>query len=241
MAAKYTEADMYAPVKRHLESLCFNVSAEVRKCDIVATSGDTVVIVELKRSFGLRLVYQGLARQALTPLVFVCVPRLRSTHSAAYKDMVRLVRRLGLGLMFVAMDSPRRHVEVAVTPDYSGRTNSAALSKLLGEVSGRKAGQNTGGSVRTKLNTAYRERAIRLACALETFGQLSAKQLVHTYGCEKDAHSILYTNTYGWFERVQKGIYTLSSTGRAFLTTDRHFADVVAYYRKHYHTILDTI
>ncbi|MCL2852462.1 MAG: DUF2161 family putative PD-(D/E)XK-type phosphodiesterase [Defluviitaleaceae bacterium] len=237
MSATYRETDMYAPVKAHLESMGFAVSAEVRKCDVVATSGDQVVIVELKRSFVLRLVYQGLARQALTSLTFLCVPRPRSARSASYKNMVRLVRRLGLGLMFVAMDSPRRHVEVAVLPDYHGRTNSAALSKLLGEVSGRKAGENVGGSIRTKLNTAYRERAIRIACAIEAFGELSAKRLVHTYGSEKDAHSIMYVNAYGWFERTRKGVYGLSQAGREFLDADKLFAEVIMYYREHFKNI----
>ena len=233
----YSEADMYAPVKTYLEGMGFSVSAEVSKCDIVATCGDLVVIVELKRSFCLRLVYQGIARQALTPLTFLCVPRPRSVRSASYKNMVRLVRRLGLGLMFVAMDSPARGVGVAVIPDYAGRTDGAALSKLLREAAGRKAGSNVGGATRTKLNTAYRERSIRIACAMEAFGELSAKQLVHIYGCEKDAHSIVYDNLYGWFERVRKGVYTLSQAGHSFLGTDKHFAEVIIYYREDFKKI----
>ena len=232
MSKIHNETDMYSPVKLHLENLGFVVSAEVRGCDIVATCADLVTVVELKRTFNLKLVYQGLKRQTLTELTFLCVPRPKNTRSSSYKNMVRLVQRLGLGLMFVTMDSPLMKVETVVTPNYNGRTNSTALSKLLNEAAGRKVGTNIGGSVRTKLNTAYRERSIRIACAIEAFGELSAKQLVHTYGCENDARSIMYTNVYGWFERARKGVYILSQAGREFLNTDTHFEEVIKYYRK---------
>jgi len=223
---------MYVPVKAHLEALGFAVSAEVHRCDIVATRGDDVVVVELKRAFELRLVYQGMARQSLTPLAYLCVPRPRNMRSAACKDMLRLVRRLGLGLMLVAMDSPLRQVDVAVQPDYDGRTDGAKRRRLLAEIAGRAVGQNVGGVTRTKINTAYREQAIRIACAMETFGELSAKQLVRTYGCASGAYRVIYINTYGWFERRGKGLYGLSREGEVFLRTDEQFREVIAHYRR---------
>jgi len=225
---------MYAPVQAYLGNLGFAVSAEVRGCDVVATCADLVVVVELKRAFGLRLVYQGLERQLLTSLVFLCVPRPKVMRSSSYRNMERLVKRLGLGLMFVAMDSPLKRVEVAILPDHAGRVNSAALAKLLKEATGRTVGRNTGGASRTKLNTAYRERAIMAACALEAFGQLSAKALKNTYGCMGNVQVTLYKNIYGWFERTQKGVYRLSQAGREFLQTSEHFSDIITHYREHF-------
>ena len=59
------ETSLYLPVKRHLESLGFSVKGEVGGCDLVALNGDdppVVVIGELKLSFNLELILQGVER-----------------------------------------------------------------------------------------------------------------------------------------------------------------------------------
>jgi hypothetical protein len=61
------ESDLYPPVKRHLESLGFEVKGEVCGCDLVALSDgepQLVVIGELKQSFTLELVLQAVDRTA---------------------------------------------------------------------------------------------------------------------------------------------------------------------------------
>ena len=233
LAKTYSEADMYAPVKDFLERQGFAVNAEVRGCDVVATYGEYTVIVELKRSFVLKLVYQGIERQKLTPLTFLCIPRPKSARSSAFQDMLRLVKRLGLGLMFVAMDSPLKRVEVVVLPNEEGKINNTKLAAVLHEAAGRISSTNIGGSTRRKISTAYREHAIKIACIMETVGEISAKELVDTYGCEKNALAVVSRNTYGWFERTRKGVYALSQEGCAFLDSDMQFEDVIKYYREH--------
>ncbi len=55
-----SEASLYAPVKRFLERLGYEVKGEVRGCDLVARRGDEPpVIVELKLRFNLALVFRG--------------------------------------------------------------------------------------------------------------------------------------------------------------------------------------
>jgi len=233
LAKTFSQTDMYAPVKEFFEEQGFVVNAEVRGCDVVAIYGEHTIIVELKRSFGLKLVYQGIERQKLTPYSFLCIPRPKSAKSAAYRDMLRLVKKLGLGLMFVAMDSPLKRVEIAVLPSEDGKINKTKLAEVLREAAGRVSSANVGGSTRRKISTAYREHAIKIACIMEQVGEISVKELVDTYGCEKNAPNAVYRNYYGWFERTRKGVYALSQEGCTFLDSDTQFADVISYYREY--------
>ena len=58
------EADLYEPVKRFLEAQGYTVKGEVKACDIVAVRGEEPpVVVELKTSFSLPLVFQGIERK----------------------------------------------------------------------------------------------------------------------------------------------------------------------------------
>ena len=70
------ETDLYLPVKRHLESLGFQVKGEIRSCDLVGLSGGepaVVVIGELKASFTLELVLQAVERSAACDEVWLAV------------------------------------------------------------------------------------------------------------------------------------------------------------------------
>lgn len=77
------EAALYLPVKAFLERQGYVVRGEVRGCDLVACRGnEEPVIVELKLRFTLSLLLQGVDRLALTPLVYVAVPRPRRGREA---------------------------------------------------------------------------------------------------------------------------------------------------------------
>ena len=70
------EAALYPLVKAFLERQGYVVRGEVRGCDLVARRGDAApVIVELKLRFTLPLLLQGIDRLALSPLVYLAVPR----------------------------------------------------------------------------------------------------------------------------------------------------------------------
>ena len=59
------ETSLYRPVKVFLEGLGFVVKGEVGGCDLVALKGDDlpiVVICELKLTFNLELILQGIDR-----------------------------------------------------------------------------------------------------------------------------------------------------------------------------------
>ena len=73
--ADFKETDLYEPVRSFLEEEGYQVQAEVKGCDIAAVKEGQMVIVELKKAFNLKLVYQGLERQSLTDQVFLAIPR----------------------------------------------------------------------------------------------------------------------------------------------------------------------
>src|SRR5438093_7930110 len=133
------ETALYPAVKAFLEGQGYDVKAEVRGCDVVAIRGDEPpVIVELKLSFGLALVLQGVDRLALTDRVYLAVirPRGRRARRAPVhrRDVRDLCRRLGLGLLTVAPARGAAGGGVIVDPTpYRPRPRTATLTPLPGQ------------------------------------------------------------------------------------------------------------
>ena len=72
-----------------------------------------------------------------------------------------------------------------------------------------------GGSTRTPQMTAYRQQALAVANALAgTPGRPRELRIL-----APDAAKILQGNVYGWFERIERGVYGLTSSGRVALVT----------------------
>lgn len=61
--------------------------------------------------------------------------------------------------------------------------------------------------------TAYRQRALACAAALEA-GPQRPRDI---RALAADAAKILLDNVYGWFERVDRGVYALTEQGRLAL------------------------
>ena len=54
------EEELYIPVKKYFERRGFRIKGEVKNCDMAGVKGDILLIVELKRSFNLKLIYQAM-------------------------------------------------------------------------------------------------------------------------------------------------------------------------------------
>jgi hypothetical protein len=205
------ESDLYAPVKALLEGQGYSVKGEVRGCDVVAVrGGEPPVIVELKQAFGMGLVLQGVNRLSLSDAVYLAV----GTWPKNLRDVKKLCRRLGVGLMIVA--DPR--VDVLLDPaPYKPRKNARRLGRLLGEHQRRVGDPNRGGSsTRVPMMTAYRQQALRCANLLAKNGPMKVAVLRVQAEAPK-ALAILSQDHYGWFERVDRGTYGLTPQGRAGL------------------------
>ncbi len=209
------ESDLYPPLKRYLESQRYAIKGEVADCDVCALRDDEPpLVVELKLSLNLTVVLQAVDRLALTPSVYVGVPADCSALQRRYKQVRKLFRLLGIGLL--AIDTRRKSGAVRVLLDpgaYRPRIDNRRQSRLLGEFEKRVGDPNQGGSSsRRGVMTAYRQRALRIARYLQQQGPTKASEVArHT--AENDARAILYRDVYGWFDKVSRGIYTLSPRG----------------------------
>jgi hypothetical protein len=202
------ESDLYAPVKALLEGQGYSVKGEVKGCDVVAVRGEEPpVIVELKRAFGMALVLQGVRRLALSDAVYLAV----GAWPAKLGDVKKLCRRLGLGLMVVV----RERVDILLDPaPYKPRKDKRRLSRLLGEHAWRVGDPNRGGSsTKVPMMTAYRQQALRCAGLLARNGPMKVAVLKVAAEAPKAA-LILRDDHYGWFERIERGIYGLTPQGR---------------------------
>ena len=209
------ETALYLPVKHFLEQLGFAVKGEIGGCDLVALSGDDppiVVVGELKLSFNLELLLQAVDRAGACDEIWIAARMsLRGKGRESDARYRNLCRRLGFGMLGV---TERGGVEVLVQPaTTSPRRNPKKRSRLVAEHQRRRGDPATGGSTRAPIMTAYRQQA--LACASELAnGPRRVRELRSDI---PDAGKILLHNVYGWFDRIERGIYVLTDTGRAAL------------------------
>ncbi|TYP71249.1 DUF2161 family putative PD-(D/E)XK-type phosphodiesterase [Paenibacillus methanolicus] len=214
------ETELYPPVKRYFESQGYDVKSEVMHCDLVAihpASGETV-IVEMKKTFNLALLLQGIERLRLTDRVILAVERNRKksgAHNQRFGDLAELCRMLGIGLMTITFFKTKAPViemlcEPGDTPIRGRRRRRE--SRLLTEFRERSGDYNTGGSTKRKLVTAYREKALRIAWALQLHGDLQPRRAAELTEVVR-AREILHKDYYGWFERVERGVYRLKESG----------------------------
>ena len=205
------EVELYAPVKAFLEAGGYDVKGEIAGCDVVAVRADEPpVIVELKLTFTLGLVLQGVDRLAIADTVYLAVP----ARAARRRGIRPLCRRLGLGLLVV--HGPRPRVEVLVDPGpYRPRHDRRRSARVLGEHARRRGDPTPGGGARLPIMTAYRQEALRLADALRDGPATVAALRVAAEA--PHAQQILARDVYGWFERVRRGSYRLREEGLAAL------------------------
>ena len=223
---KFKESDMYEPIRNLLTQQGFTVRGEVKGCDIAAVRDDILWVVEMKLSANITLIYQAMSRQTATDWVFIAIPRPRKARDSAFLKLQKLVKKLELGLITVALDSPGKFAEIIIFPVGKDDKNNKKTKAVKREIAGRSV-DSTGGTTKIKINTAYKERCVKIACLLEAKGPLSAKTLTGL-GCEKDAWHILNTNV--WFSKVSKGVYGLSEVGELYLK-ENAAESLVAYYR----------
>lgn len=221
------ETELYEPMKRFLEGQGWSVKGEVKGCDLVAIRGDDLLVVELKAAFNLTLILQGVQRQQMTDLVYLAVEAPKSRRNGfSLSELKGLCRRLGFGFAIVHFSG--RHepwVEVVCDPaPFVPHRLTKKRTALLKEFAHRSADHNVGGSVRRSLVTAYREEALRIAYYLNSHGPARTKDVKAATGSRR-ATAMLHDDVYGWFERVERGVYELTHKGVEALAV---YADVLA-------------
>ncbi|MGO4182838.1 DUF2161 family putative PD-(D/E)XK-type phosphodiesterase [Paenibacillus sp. TAF43_2] len=226
------EEELYKPIKKYYEQLGYAVKSEVLHCDLVAIHPERAdtIIVEMKKTFNLALLLQGVERLRLNSHVVLAVERNRTksgAHNQRFGDLTELCRMLGLGFMTVTFYKTKPPVidwlcQPGDPPLRGVRRKKQA--QLLTEFKERSGDYNVGGSTGRKLVTAYREKALRCAYALHTSGPLAPREVAAITGYRRSGET-LRSNYYGWFDRIERGKYSLRPEGAAALT---EYSNVIA-------------
>jgi hypothetical protein len=229
---KRYEVDLYKPIQQHFKKLGYDVYGEVNDCDLTAVKENELIIVELKLHLNIELLVQAAKRQRLTEQVYIAVPKPGyNLRSKKWMDICHLIKRLELGLILVSFQKSGTTLEIKFHPGAFDRKRSLQQGKkkrisLLSEIEGRHGDYNIGGSSSTKIMTAYKESCIHIARCLDRYGPLTPKVL-RQMGTGDKTLSILNKNYYGWFDRIQRGTYSLSKKGEMEL---REFTKVIQYF-----------
>ena len=218
------ESDLYEPIKRHFQNLGYVVKGEVGAADVMAVRGnEPAIIIELKLGFSLTLFHQATERLRISDHVYVAV--VRPEGKFGYKRLKlnqNLCRRLGLGLLTLRVRD--QFVELHCMPEQYNPRKSAKKSKQIMKLFERLDGDpNSGGATRHGLVTGYRQDALKCATFLAISGASRGAVVAKEAGVES-ATSLMRNNVYGWFDKVEQGVYALNSTGKKGLTD---WADVI--------------
>lgn len=213
------ETSLYLPVKRFLEGLGYAVKGEIGRCDLVGLRDDdpaVVVIGELKLTFNLELVLQGVDRMSLGDEIWLAAQLSDKGKGRESDPRYRnLCRRLGFGLLGVSRSG---RVDILVSPTAPApRKDPRGRSRLVEEHKRRQGDPVLGGGTRKPIMTAYRQQALACAAAMTSAPQ-RPRDLKQSF---PDAQKILRRNVYGWFERAERGVYRLTETGRGALAAWR--------------------
>lgn len=196
-----------------MEGAGYSVKGEINGCDLVGVKDEdqpVIIICEMKLSFNLELVMQGVKRAGFCDEVWLAARASRTgkgrEHDARFRN---LCRRLGFGLMTVSSSGV---VDVIVAPfAATPRRDAKRRSRLLDEHKRRVGDPQKGGGRGKPIMTAYRQDCILCATSLLT-GSKSPRQLKAVV---ERAPAILRRNVYGWFVRESRGVYGLTELGRA--------------------------
>lgn len=208
------EIDLYPPVKALFEGQGYEVKAEVGAADVVAIRGkEDPVVVELKLSPSLTLFHQCIERLAVTDLVYMAFVHLAGKRAQkSRKRAVVMARRLGIGVMTVRLADGFVQVHCDPGP-YAPRKSAKRKAAMVKEFMRRAGDPNEGGQTRLGVVTSYRQDALKCAAHLAENGATKGADVARAAGVAA-ATRLMADNHYGWFERVTKGVYALTDTGR---------------------------
>lgn len=214
------ERELFQTVCAFFENMGYTCDGEVDGIDLYMQKDGETVAVETKLTLDFRVVQQAALRQKVCDTVFVAIPRPRQMYTAAFRDKLYLLKRLGIGLIVVSGSTGA--VEILSPPLVSDleayrKRNRNKKEKLQREFQSRTLRRNTGGVSGIKHMTAYREQALLVLSALQALGGQSTTALVRAKSGVQRSTTIMHDDHYGWFEWAARGTYRLTDAGREAL------------------------
>jgi len=213
------EVDLYPPLKTYLEGQGYEVKGEILNCDVVALrNGESPIIVELKLSLNMTILLQAVDRIKISNTIYIGIPIGLVVLKKRRKQIIKLMRMMGLGLIVIDPQAKIGVVDVLCDPgEYKPRQVKRQTQRLLKEFQERVGDPNQGGSsMQHGLMTAYRQKALAISQYLKDNGESKAAIIAKALE-EPKTRAILYDNVYGWFDRLGKGVYTISPRGNSEL------------------------
>ncbi len=236
----FKEEDMYKYVQKYFKGLGYEVHGEVSNCDVVCIKNDEIIIIEMKKNFSTKLLAQALSRQKITEKVYIAIPKPKKYTWKKRIEILGICKRLGVGVILINMVSNKDRLNIALEPIKMSIVLKRKREKVLNELNNRNVNINKGGITNKKINTAFKEKCVKIACALELVGESSAKDLIKFYECDVKTNNILYVNILGWFDKVSRGVYRLNDYGLQKIHSDE-FKEVYDYYKKDINCIYNKI
>ena len=209
------ETDLYYPVKELLESLGYSVISEVKSIDVVGSKESDFIFFELKTSLTMKLLLQGIERQKLGDNVYLAIPKPISKKRFArdVKQKETLVKKLNLGLIYINISAKKQYAEIVFPPTIMKMNkNTRMLNSIKKEISNRSDDNNVGGTNK-EIITAYKEYSLKLAKILSKQDKMNTRE-IRTLSQIPNSTTIMYNNFYGWFNRVDRGYYSLNQSGK---------------------------
>lgn len=204
------EVDMYKPLQEFLKARGYLVYSEVENMDVFSRKDDQLLVVEMKKSFNLQLVYQLIERLKITDQVYAYVILTKGGRwLKSYKKMCALLRRLHCGLLTLDQHTHQKVVLEFEPGPFKPRKNYTKKKIAIKESEGRSIDLNQGGSTREQLFTAYKEKAIRIAMYLVEQGVSPTREIKKNLDIDNTV-DILNKNYQGWFQRVSRGNYKVT-------------------------------
>ena len=172
------------------------------------------MIGELKKTFTLELVLQAVDRMAASDEVWLAIGASKRGRGREGDSRVRkLCRLLGFGLLAVTTSGD---VMVIVEPEpWKPRRDARRRSRIVEEFRQRRGDPIAGGTNRLPQMTAYRQQALTIANSLAA----APGRPRDLKALAPDAARILQDNVYGWFQRIERGVYGLTGAGETALVT----------------------
>ncbi len=207
------ETDLFKPVRSLFLKEGYDVQGEILQADLFAVKDNKIVIVELKLQMSLKLIYQVIDRQMVTPHVYMAIPKLViKKHQKNHNQFTQLLKKLGVGLIEVTLDEAVIIIEPNENHITNKKSSSAKKKVMLNEFNQRDQYLTVGGTNGKKM-TYYREQTLEIAKAIHTLGEASLKLIKEYTRIEKTA-AILRDNYDGWFQKNEKGLHELSPLGK---------------------------
>jgi hypothetical protein len=199
---------------------------------MVGIHGELLIAVELKLKLNLEVINQAVERQGMADLVYIAVMHdYKAFQTKRFQMTLLTLKRLNLGLLLVNFRSSEPQVVEYLKPENfdferSKRSKKTKRAAIVKEFNKRGADFNKAGSSKAKIMTGYKEHCLLIAHYMKAY-QLDSAKALKAYGFEtKVVSSVLNNNFNKWFDKIEKGRYTLSKGGYDAL---EDYADVIEF------------